>query len=164
MAMPRRLIGSIRRECLDHVIVLGEAHLRRVLRDYSHYYNTLRTHWSLVKDAPLSRPVQRNGSILTRRILGGLHHALRADLGFRYRQGSISGRLELSGMANVTAVRLLTDTNLPGIAFELDDGTYGCVYGNGAQDMPGLLNKLSFSERRKYQQLMDAYADLVAQP
>ena len=70
-----RLIGSIRREFLDHVIVLGEAHLRRLLRDYSHYYNTLRTHWSLVKDAPLSRPVQRNGSILTRRILGGLHHA-----------------------------------------------------------------------------------------
>ena len=47
-----RLIGSIRRECLDHVIVLGEAHLRRILRSYGHYYNKIRTHWSLDKDAP----------------------------------------------------------------------------------------------------------------
>jgi transposase InsO family protein len=78
-----RLIGSIRRECLDHVIVLGEvrapadcgeAHLRRILRSYARYYNDIRTHRSLDKDAPVSRPVQRIGSIKSHVILGGLHH------------------------------------------------------------------------------------------
>jgi hypothetical protein len=54
-----RLIGSIRCECVDHVIVLGEAHLRRILQAYARYYNDLRTHRSLDKDAPFSRPVQR---------------------------------------------------------------------------------------------------------
>ena len=53
-----RLIGSIRRECVDHVIALGEAHLRGILQAYAHYYNDLRTHRSLDKDAPFSRPVQ----------------------------------------------------------------------------------------------------------
>src|SRR5216684_147015 len=47
-----RLIGSIRRECLDHVIVLGEAHLRRILKSYARYYNETRTHLALDKDAP----------------------------------------------------------------------------------------------------------------
>jgi hypothetical protein len=69
-----RLIGSIRRECVDHFIVLGEAHLRRVLQTYARYYNVIRTHWSLDKDAPVSRPVQRIGSIKSHAILGGLHH------------------------------------------------------------------------------------------
>jgi len=69
-----RLIGSIRRECLDHIVTLGEAHLRRVLRSYAHYYNDIRTHRSLDKDAPVSRPVQRTGIIVSHRILGGLHH------------------------------------------------------------------------------------------
>ncbi len=69
-----RLIGSIRRECVDHFIVLGEAHLRRILRTYARYYNDIRTHRSLGKDAPFSRPVQRTGSINSRAILGGLHH------------------------------------------------------------------------------------------
>jgi transposase InsO family protein len=69
-----RLIGSIRRESLDHVIVLGEAHLRRILKNYADYYNSVRTHRSLNKDAPISRPVQRIGSIKSHAILGGLHH------------------------------------------------------------------------------------------
>src|SRR5664280_2524780 len=69
-----RLIGSIRRECVDHIVVLGEAHLRRILRAYAGYYNDIRTHWSLDKDAPVYRHVQRNGSINSRPILGGLHH------------------------------------------------------------------------------------------
>jgi Integrase core domain len=69
-----RLIGSIRRECVDHVIILGEAHLRRILRSYACYYNGIRTHRSLGKDAPISRPVQRAGSLKTFPILGGLHH------------------------------------------------------------------------------------------
>ena len=53
------LIGSIRRECLDHVIVFGERHLRHVLRSYAEYYNGVRTHLSLTKDFPFTRPVQR---------------------------------------------------------------------------------------------------------
>ena len=69
-----RLIGSIRRECVDHFIVLGEQHLRRILRAYARYYNKMRTHRSLDKDAPVSRPVQHTGIISSCPILGGLHH------------------------------------------------------------------------------------------
>ena len=69
-----RLIGSIRRECLDHVIVFGERHLRHVLRSYARYYNGVRTHLSLGKDSPLPRGVQAVGGILPLPILGGLHH------------------------------------------------------------------------------------------
>jgi transposase InsO family protein len=69
-----RLIGSIRRECLDHVIVWGEPHLRRILRSYANYYDNMRTHRSLNKDAPISRSIQRIGIISSRPILGGLHH------------------------------------------------------------------------------------------
>src|SRR5712692_7192809 len=69
-----RLIGSIRRECLDHIIVLGEAHLSQILKSYANYYNGVRTHRSLNKDAPVSRPVQRSGVITSHAILGGLHH------------------------------------------------------------------------------------------
>jgi transposase InsO family protein len=66
-----RLIGSIRR---DHVVVLGEAHLRRILKSYADYYNSVRTHRSLHKDAPISRPVNQTGFIRSHPILGGLHH------------------------------------------------------------------------------------------
>jgi transposase InsO family protein len=69
-----RLIGSIRRECLDHIIVLGEANLRRILKSYADYYNGVRTHRSLDKDAPVSRPIQQTGIIRSHPILGGLHH------------------------------------------------------------------------------------------
>ncbi|HWX61728.1 integrase core domain-containing protein, partial [Bradyrhizobium sp.] len=69
-----RLIGSIRRECLDHVVVLGECHLRHLLLSYMKYYNGARTHLFLQKDAPFSRAVERAGQILCRPILGGLHH------------------------------------------------------------------------------------------
>src|SRR3979490_3017091 len=58
-----RLIGSIRRECLDHIIVFGEAHLRRILKSYADYYNSVRTHRSLQKDAPISRPIHQTGMI-----------------------------------------------------------------------------------------------------
>jgi transposase InsO family protein len=68
-----RLIGSIRRECLDHLVVLSEAHLRRILQAYARYYNKIRTHRSLDKDAPISRPVQRIGNITSHALLGGLH-------------------------------------------------------------------------------------------
>ena len=69
-----RLIGSIRGECLDHVIVFGEQHLRHVLRSYTHYHNEVRTHLSLGKDAPVSRAAQAGGSIQANPLLGGLHH------------------------------------------------------------------------------------------
>lgn len=69
-----RLIGSIRRECVDHIVVWDEGHLRRVLRAYARYYNNIRTHRSLDKDAPAFRSVQRIGTIMAYPILGGLHH------------------------------------------------------------------------------------------
>ena len=69
-----RLIGSIRRECVDHIIVLGEVHLRQILQSYARCYNDIRTHRSLDKDAPVSRPIQRTGIISSHAILGGLHH------------------------------------------------------------------------------------------
>jgi transposase InsO family protein len=69
-----RLIGSIRRECLDHIIFFGEAHLRRVLRGYASYYNRTRTHCSLEKDSPVRRPVQSIGTLRSHPVLGGLHH------------------------------------------------------------------------------------------
>src|SRR3977135_4164619 len=69
-----RLIGSIRRECLDHIVVFGDAHPQYILADYAGYYNELRTHLSLDKDSPTHRPIQRFGQLATRPILGGLHH------------------------------------------------------------------------------------------
>jgi hypothetical protein len=69
-----RLIGSIRRECLDHVVVLGESHLRDLLANYRTYYNEARTHVALGKDAPLHRPVQTVGRIASVSWLGGLQH------------------------------------------------------------------------------------------
>jgi putative transposase len=71
-----RVIGSIRRECLDRVIVLGERHLRRILRDYVEYYHTSRTHLSLDKDAPETRAVEHavDGKVVALPMVGGLHH------------------------------------------------------------------------------------------
>ncbi len=68
------LIGSIRRECLDHIVVFGDTHLRRILGAYAVYYNELRTHLSLGEDSPNRRPIQRLGHLAARPILGGLHH------------------------------------------------------------------------------------------
>jgi transposase InsO family protein len=69
-----RLIGTLRRDCLDHVLIFGALHLRRILTSYSRYYNGTRTHLSLDKDAPLGRTVQRHGTIVAVPILSGLHH------------------------------------------------------------------------------------------
>jgi putative transposase len=71
-----RLIGSIRRECLDHIMVFNESSLRRTLKSYFDYYHRARTHLSLEKDAPESRPVQppELGSIVELPEVGGLHH------------------------------------------------------------------------------------------
>ena len=69
-----RLIGTIRRECLDHVLIIGTSHLRQVLASYAAYYNKARTHLSLQKDVPLRRAVQRCGRIVAIPVLSGLHH------------------------------------------------------------------------------------------
>jgi len=69
-----RLIGSIRRECVDHFIIFGEQHLRQILRSYARYYNEARTHRSLNKDAPVSRPIQPNGRVISHALVGGLHN------------------------------------------------------------------------------------------
>jgi transposase InsO family protein len=69
-----RLIGTIRRECVDHLIVLGEAHLRRIIRQYVAFYNGVRTHRALGQDSPVHRAVQSIGAIISRPVLGGLHH------------------------------------------------------------------------------------------
>jgi hypothetical protein len=71
-----RLIGSIRREGLDHVIVLNGTGLRRILQSYFKYYECTRTHLSLEKDAPIPRPVQPSefGTVIEQPEVGGLHH------------------------------------------------------------------------------------------
>jgi hypothetical protein len=79
-----RLIGSIRRNCLDHVVVFGERHLRQVLQSYANYYNQTRTQLSLNKDAPLSRDIQTVGRILPMPILGGFTTNMS---GLSFRQG-----------------------------------------------------------------------------
>jgi transposase InsO family protein len=71
-----RLIGSIRRECLDHVIVLSEDHLRRILASYFEYYHEASAHLSPDRNSPIPRPVcpPEQGSVVARAYLGGLHH------------------------------------------------------------------------------------------
>ena len=70
-----RVIGTLRRECLDHMIILSEKHLYNVLHEYIfEYYNVSRTHMSLDKDSPEHRPIQKDGKIVSKPILGGLHH------------------------------------------------------------------------------------------
>jgi transposase InsO family protein len=71
-----RLIGSIRRECVDHVIVFNEAHLRRILTSYFHYYHHARTHLSLDRNSPVAREVEPpdRGKVIAIPQVGGLHH------------------------------------------------------------------------------------------
>jgi putative transposase len=73
-AFAERLIGSIRRECLDHVVVLNQRHLTRLLKKYFVYYHCSRTHLALAKDAPEPRAVMERGTIIVIPQVGGLHH------------------------------------------------------------------------------------------
>ena len=98
-----RLIGSIRRECTDHVIVVGEHHLRRTLAKYATYYNETRTHVSLGKDTPCTRPIERFGEVVAHPILGGLHHRY-AEFSFQKRQLGIA---ELAGSGGESLCRTL---------------------------------------------------------
>ena len=74
-----RLIGSVRRECLDHLIVLSEAHLLRALTKYFEYYHRSRTHQSLAGNSPVPRDIEppERGTIVGTPVLGGLHHSYR---------------------------------------------------------------------------------------
>ncbi len=71
-----RLIGSLRRECLDQMIILNERHLDRVLREYLDYYHRHRTHRALDRDCPVPRPVEEAepGKVIELPLVGGLHH------------------------------------------------------------------------------------------
>ncbi len=73
-AFVERLIGSIRRDCLDHVVILNRWHLTRLLKKYFVYYHRSRTHLALAKDAPEPRPIQKHGKIIAIPQVGGLHH------------------------------------------------------------------------------------------
>ena len=75
-AYVERLIGSIRRDCLDHVLIFNEPGLRRILKSYFDYYERSRTHLSLAKDAPIPRPIQppEMGKVIALPQVGGLHH------------------------------------------------------------------------------------------
>jgi transposase InsO family protein len=69
-----RVIGSIKRECLDHVIILNEVHLRSILAEYFSYYNKYRTHLGINKDSPEGRPIQTVGKIDKIPFVNGLHY------------------------------------------------------------------------------------------
>jgi hypothetical protein len=69
-----RLIGSARRACIDHLIVFGESHLRRIMSMYAKYYNKTQTHLSLGKNVPIGRAIERFGRAVVRPLVGSLHH------------------------------------------------------------------------------------------
>ena len=69
-----RVIGSIRSECTDHIIPMGEQHLLAVMREYAEYHNRSRTHLSLERNASERRSIERAGDIVSQPVLGGLHH------------------------------------------------------------------------------------------
>jgi putative transposase len=76
-AVAERVIGTLRRECLDHLIVLNERRLLQVLREYVEHYNRKRPHRSLALDSPDGRPrelIPKSGRVVSRPVLGGLHH------------------------------------------------------------------------------------------
>jgi transposase InsO family protein len=78
-AICERFLGSVRRECLDHALVLGDRHLERVLSEYVHYFNGERPHQGLGQQIPTGagQPENANGRVIETPVLGGLHHAYR---------------------------------------------------------------------------------------
>jgi transposase InsO family protein len=74
-----RFMGSVRHECLDHVLVVGEQHLRRVLAEYVRYFNIVRPHQGRAQQVPAGepQPANTNGKVVETPVLGGLHHAYR---------------------------------------------------------------------------------------
>ena len=84
-----RLIGTLRRDCLDRVLIFGERHLQRVMTSYSVYYNETRTHLGLGKDAPLGRAVERSGTVVAIPVL--YYVIVTRGYNFRERQASNEG-------------------------------------------------------------------------
>ncbi|MHB8723647.1 MAG: integrase core domain-containing protein [Steroidobacteraceae bacterium] len=74
-AVAERVVRTFRQECLDHVIVLNERHLAMLLAEFVHYYNHDRPHRTLGQETPVSSPPISGGGVVSRHILGGLHHA-----------------------------------------------------------------------------------------
>ncbi len=70
-----RVIGTIRRECLDHIVPVSEQHVRRTLCEFAEYYNETRAHQSLNGNAPEPRAISANGELIAKPVLGGLHHS-----------------------------------------------------------------------------------------
>jgi Integrase core domain len=81
-----RLIGTIRRECVDHIVALGEQRLRRFVKSYASYYNTARTHRSLAQDAPVSRPSSADWTHCVECPGRRVASSIRPNLSFRYTQ------------------------------------------------------------------------------
>jgi hypothetical protein len=102
-----RLIGSIRRECVDHFIVLGDAHLRHILRTYARYYNHIRTHWSLDKDTPVHAPF--SGSDLSIRTRSWADFTITTfALGFSVHTANSGHLASSSGLRNLSVESHLT--------------------------------------------------------
>jgi hypothetical protein len=96
-----RLIGSVRRECLDHIVVVSEVSLHRPRKAYARYFNEVRTHRSLEKDTLETRPIQFTGMICSRPVLGGLHHHyVRVAMAER----GVTGRYQLSSRTGCLAL------------------------------------------------------------
>ena len=109
-----RLIGTLRRECLDHVVVFGEKHLRRVLSAYAIYYNQTRPHRSLQKDAPICRAAQRIGTIAAIPVLGW--DSIINTSGYDFRKGQAqrgaSGTVEIIPLVPVDDLAAGRDPHL----------------------------------------------------
>ena len=93
------MIGTLRRECLDHVIVVGERHARAILEEYVEYYNAERAHRALERDSPMSRAIEpgNEGEIVARSHLGKLHHSYRRAAWAPFRPGFLA-RIRGEGM------------------------------------------------------------------
>ena len=104
-AFAERLIGSIRHERLNHLIVLGEAHLRRILRSYARYYNEIRTQPALDKDAPFFRAVQRVGMVTSHAIFSADFTTTMSGSSFQYTQVMRRKRIDLKARGIVCAVK-----------------------------------------------------------
>jgi hypothetical protein len=117
MSQENPLWGAIRRECLDHIMVFGERHLRQLLRTYADYYNRTRTHLSLNKDSPVSRAIEPFGGILPPPILGGLHHQyvrIYFPIGTRDRFDAPRSRSECRPDEYATQIEHETESGRPG--------------------------------------------------
>jgi hypothetical protein len=106
------MIGSIRRDCLDHVIVFGERHLRRLLNSYQRYYNEVRTHVSVQKDAPIARDVQRTGRVIPVPTSGRLTPPIYSNLSFRQGQPFSARGVSKCDMCSVDSTITMPGSNL----------------------------------------------------